>query len=143
MESYLKDKELHLHITIDGDGAKYLNPHTFIGNLTFNDFAHVEHFHTSSEDPVEEPKSEPDPISRKAFEPYIRAGLVTPELMPAKHLSAGEVALLAHDIATRLKIPKFWSFFRQKWGSSCNSSYHSKVLQDERNIPFLKQLNKI
>lgn len=84
-----------------------------------------------------------DPLSAKALEPYIRAGLVTTDLMPAKHLSSGEVALLAHDIAERLKMKNFWPYFKEKWGSSCNSSVYCRFAKSENATAFLKKLNSI
>lgn len=84
-----------------------------------------------------------DPLSAKALEPYIRAGLVTPDLMPAKNLSSGEVALLAHDIAERLKMKNFWPYFKEKWGSSCNSSVYCRFAKSEKAPAFLKKLNSI
>lgn len=84
-----------------------------------------------------------DPLSAKALEPYIRAGLVTTDLMPAKQLSSGEVALLAHDIAERLKMKNFWPYFKEKWGSSCNSSVYCRFAKSEKAPAFLKRLNSI
>ena len=84
-----------------------------------------------------------DPLSATALEPYIRGGLVTIDLMPAKHLSSGEVALLAHDIAERLKMKNFWPYFKEKWGSSCNSSVYCRFAKSENAPAFLKKLNSI
>lgn len=84
-----------------------------------------------------------DPISAKALEPYIRAGLVTDDLMPAKHLSSGEVAMLAHDIAKRLQIQKFWTYFSEKWGNNCNSSTYCKFQKNDKAAAFMKELSKL
>lgn len=82
----------------------------------------------------------PDVLTAKMLEPYIRAGLVTADLKPATHLSAGAVSLLAHDIAMRYNMRKFWPYFKQIWGSSCNSSYHSKYVNTPNGVKLMRQL---
>lgn len=117
-----------------------------------NYYAHVENLYCQSDNrKTEDNRSQSvhmgtlvaDPLSAKSVEPYIRAGLLTPDLMPAQGLTSGEVAMLAHDIATRLKMNKYWPFFAEKWGKTCNSSTYSKFTKTPTAIDFQKRLNKI
>ena len=35
------------------------------------------------------------------------------------------------DIAERLKMKNFWPYFKEKWGSSCNSSVYCRFAKSE------------
>lgn len=116
--------------------------------IVYGNYIKEQHIKTQNNYYGEEKKvgsnaSTSDPLSAKSVEPYIRAGLLTPDLMPAQGLTSGEVAMLAHDIATRLKMNKYWPFFAEKWGKTCNSSTYSKFTKNPTAIDFQKRLNKI
>lgn len=115
--------------------------------IVYGNYIREQHIETQNNYYGEEKKSEgdpaPDPLSAKSVEPYIRAGLLTPDLMPAQGLTSGEVAMLAHDIATRLRMKKYWPFFSEKWGNTCNSSTYSKFTKTSTAINFQKRLNNV
>lgn len=89
------------------------------------------------------PKSPVDALSAKTLEPYIRAGFLTPDLQPAPHLSNGEKAALAHDIAMRLNLKNFWSAFEDFWGINYFKSYYSQFQTTQKSVDFQRRLNAI
>ena len=82
-------------------------------------------------------------LSATALKGFIEAGLLDPDLMPAQDLSRGQKAVLAHDIAERLKMEKFWSFFEKKWGINYLASDYTRFTKSSKFSDFQKRLNKI
>ena len=105
---------------------------------------HIENQHNYfGEEKVHPASKAADPLTAKALEPYLRAGLVTPDLMPAPGLASGEIALLAHDIGVRLKMRAYWPYFKQKWGNNCDRRVYSRALAKPETVPFLKRLSAV
>lgn len=104
------------------------------------------HYHTdNSNNPtqVNNITAPADSLSAEMLRPYIDAGLVDEELMPAEGLSRGEKAVLAHDIAERLKIRNFWSLFERRWGLNYLSSDYNRFTKTTKFVEFQRRLNKI
>lgn len=88
-------------------------------------------------------EADTDPLSAEMLRPYIDAGMLDENLMPTARLSRGETAVLAHDIAERLGLQRFWPIFEQRWGIKYLSSDYNHFTKTAKFIPFQKQLNKI
>ncbi len=117
-----------------------------------NYYAHVENLYCQSDNrKTEDNRSQSvhmgtlvaDSLSAEMLRPYIDAGLVDEELMPAEGLSRGEKAVLAHDIAERLKIRNFWSIFERRWGLNYLSSDYNRFTKTTKFVEFQRRLNKI
>lgn len=117
-----------------------------------NYYAHVENLYCQSDNrKTEDNRSQSvhmgtlvaDPLSAEVLRPYIDAGMLDENLMPTAGLSRGETAVLAHDIAERLGLQRFWPIFEQRWGIKYLSSDYNHFTKTAKFIPFQKQLNKI
>lgn len=84
-----------------------------------------------------------DPLSAEVLRPYIDAGMLDENLMPANELSRGETAVLAHDIAERLGLQRFWPIFEQRWGIKYLSSDYNHFTKTAKFVEFQRRLNKI
>lgn len=84
-----------------------------------------------------------DPLSAELLRPYIDAGMLDENLMPADELSRGETAVLAHDIAERLGLQRFWPIFEQRWGIKYLSSDYNHFTKTAKFVEFQRRLNKI
>ncbi|MCQ2275203.1 MAG: hypothetical protein MJZ86_10460 [Bacteroidales bacterium] len=84
-----------------------------------------------------------DPLSAEVLRPYIDAGMLDENLMPADELSRGETAVLAHDIAERLGLQRFWPIFEQRWGIKYLSSDYNHFTKTAKFVEFQRRLNKI
>lgn len=84
-----------------------------------------------------------NPLSAKAVEKYVQAGLLTPDLMPADGLSRGEIAVLAHDIAERHGMQRFWPVFEKKWELRYLSSDYNRFAKTQKFVGFQKRLNSL
>lgn len=79
----------------------------------------------------------------QSLKPYLDAGLLTSDLKPVPGLSNGQIAMLAHDIAKRLKMEKFWPLFEDYWRVRNLRTYNSMFSTTAKSVTFWKRLNKI
>lgn len=74
---------------------------------------------------------------------FVRNGFLTDDFMPASWLTRGQVAMLAHFIAERLKMKKFWGIFEERWGYCWLSNYYTKYTKDPHSADFARRLFKL
>lgn len=99
--------------------------------------------HYGEEKKNKDASAEASMLTAEILRPYIDAGLLTEDLKPADGLSRGEVAVLAHDIAERLNMQRFWPVFEQKWGLRYLSSDFNRFTKTQKFVTFQKRLNNL
>lgn len=115
--------------------------------IVYGNYINSQHIDVQNNYFGEEKKRQPQPkethLSAVALKPYVDAKMLTPDLMPAEGLSRGEKAVLAHDIAERLKMKNFWAFFEKKWGLTYLSSAYGHFTNTKKFAVFQNKLYKI
>ena len=77
----------------------------------------------------------------KAF--AIQAGREVRVMVTPEAVSEDQMVLLAHDIAKRLKMEKFWPLFEDYWRVRNLRTYNSMFSTTAKSVTFWKRLNKI